>query len=837
MMRNFPEFTSRGLALLTVCLSAWFFGGVLPETQLWMARAFTVCVLLSVFTRESLHLVRVALPAVLLLLMAALGLGGLQLIQWGPEVIDAISPHTVAITQQFTGGVNDQSLSLSIAPYETRRMMALLVVAIAAFYVGCLMFQTVRSQLVLCSCLAFNGVLLSVWGMIQQASAFPVLLPGTPAPERIGFFSTWFNHSSAAGYLNMSLGAAMGLLLYTYRNADLRMTRLSDGVRAVCQNVLTAPTLASGIAALTLVVGVTASLSRGAYISTTLAFVVLFVLLAVGHKRFGSISFALLATIVLISVVGWVGMGERVTKRLTTLTDGALVEDSRWGHWRDGVQVFENFPIVGTGLGTYQRSYLAFEQSTFDRWFQHAHNQYLETAADAGVIGLCLLAGLLLLTCQALWRIRSKKSAILHHWFALAMSFVIVSQVIHAISDFGLYHPANMVAMALMCGSLCGTAAVFSTDGWSRLLRIPRVISYPIVWGPVCFVLCVIGTAELRAYALSDSICINANQPQSVEEYEQRLLATGRALQSSPDDANLHLSMTDTLIDRFEFKTRAILQTANAELTEEELEAATSLIQLHRRIVEGSAQSSALATSVQTVLQPAWDHAIEARSHSPLLPRAHYRIAQLSPVFDPTDSESLGRAAQLSASDADMNFKLGLLHLHRSEFDLAAIRWHRCLTLSTEYFERIIVAALPKIPAAVIAKDILPSDPLLSIQVAARLGQTPAQVRLRIATANHVIESIGASDDVDEADYQYAMAAAHMMISRDDLAAQHMHNAVLSRPNELDWRFEYSVLLWQLGENDEARKQLQWCLRLRPHVQRFRQLMQEIDESLQTVSR
>ena len=836
MVRNLPEITSRGIVLATACLSAWFMGGVLPETQLWMARALTVCVLLSVFTRESLHLVRIALPAGLLLLVLALGFGGLQLIPIDADFVDAISPQSVALTQQFTG-VNHQSVALSIAPIETRRMMALLVMAIAAFYVGSLLFRTVRSQLILCTCLVVNGVLLSIWGIVQQASATPELLPGTPAPENAGYFSTWFNHSSAAGYLNMSLAAAMGLLLYSYRNADLRMTRLSDGIRALCQNVLTAPTLVSGASVIALIVGVTASLSRGAYISATLAFVVLFVLLAIGHRRFGTISFSIVTMIVLVSVVGWVGMGDRVTKRLSTLTDGELVENSRWGHWRDGVQVFTHFPVGGTGLGTYQRSYLAFEENTLDRWFQHAHNQYLETAADAGVVGLCLLAGLLFLTCLALWKIRSTKSAILHHWFALAMSFAFVSQVIHAVSDFGLYHPANMVAMALMCGSLFGTAAVFSSDGWSRLLRMPRFMSYPIVWGPVCFVLCVMATNELRAYSLSDSICLAPTRPETLEDCDRQLALAQRFIKSVPNDANLHLAITDLLVDRFELEARGALQQHHESLSEAELESATSLIELHRRILQDSDESDGLRETVAPVLQSAWEHALAARQHSPLLPRAHYRIAQLSAIFDPQDQESLARATQLSASDAETNFKLGLLHLHRSEHELAAARWNRCLTLSTEYSQRILAAAVPAFSAETIATDVLPEDPLQVVQVAAVLGQTPAEVRLRIATANRVIQLASESPDSQTAEYQYVMAAAHMMISRDDLAAQHLHNAIRSRPNELDWRFEYSVLLWQQGDNDEARKQLQWCLRLKPHVRRFRQLMQEIDAALQTVSR
>ena len=844
MVRNLPEVTSRGLALATVCVSAWCLGGVLPETQLWMARALSLCVLASVFTRESLHLVRVALPSGLLLLVAALCLGGLQLTPLHTDVVSAISPESVELMADFDGEADRLTRTLSISPVNTRRTMALLVLAIAAFYVGGLMFQTMRSQMTLCICLAINGVLLSIWGIVQHMSAAPTIIPGgEPVPEHAFYFSTWMNHSSAAGYLNLCLGAGMGWLLYTYRNADLNVTRLSDGVRAICQNVLTPGTLISAATVFVIVVGVAASLSRGGYVSAIVAFAVLFFILASSRRRFGSLAFSCVAGVIVIGVIGWVGLGERVTRRLSSLADGGAVENGRWLHWQDGLRVFENFTIIGSGLGTYQQSYLAFEQNTLDRWFQHAHNQYLETAADAGCAGLVLLFALLMVVGISLWKIRATKSAILHHWFAFAVMFGLVSQVVHAITDFGLYHPANMVAMALLCGSICGTASVFSLEGWPRLLRMPRFMSYPVIWGPACLLMCLAATSEIRAYSLSDRVCSNASDVETIEECDARLGLAAQALKSGPDDADLHLAMTDLLVDRFELQGRIALAAADPSLTEEQLDTAASLIELHRRIGGSSPESAKLRQktleieSVQSNLRLAHQHALLARRHSPLLARAHYRLAQLAPLFDESNTESIGRAARVARSDADMNFKLGLLHLHREQIDAAANLWQRSITLSTSHVEPVLATAIPTVPTDIIVNKILPRDPLLIVAVAARLGQTTREVRLRIAAANRAIRLVNESVHKDEPEYQYAMAGAHVLISRIDLAVRHMRHAVNDRPNDLTWRYEYAVLLWQLGKNDEARENLQWCLRLEPHVQRYRQLMNEIDQALQTASR
>lgn len=832
MARNIPEIVCRLLAVALVCVSPWFLGGVLPETQLWMARALTVCVLASVFTRESLHLIKVALPSGLLLLVAALGLGVLQISTLGTETLNSLSPGT----SEFVADFGHSASTISVCPIETRRVLALIAMAMAAFYIGALMFQTSRSQLVLCGCLTVNGLLLTIWGIAQQASNHPKVIPGIDAPDNAFYFSTYFNHASAAGYLNLCLGAAFGCLLYTYRNADIKTTKLADGLRAICQYVLTPLTLLCAFAVVGLIAGIIASLSRGAYLATAVSLPVLFIALAARRKEFGSLVSSAIVLVLLISAVGWIVMGEQFSRRIATLTDGQLVEDSRWAHWNDGVEVGKQFPMLGTGLGTYQHSYLPFEENTLDCWFQHAHNQYIETAADAGTIGLILLGGLLLVTVFSIIKIRRTRSAILHHWFALGALFCFLTQLTHAVTDFGLYLPANMVAMALLCGATSGTAAIFSAGGWSKLLKVPRFLSYPIVWGPACFVGCLVSTGELQKYAASDEIVMAELEPQSVEECDIRLAMAQKLLKQSPNDADLHLAAADILIDRFALQTRAAMEQSNIQFTPVETDAATSLMAIHSRLAKDDAdvagrQLRALQT-VQDNLEPAFEHALAARAASPLLPRAHFRLAQLEPLIEGTSgTDSIDRAAKLSHSDSEMNFKLGMLQLNLNNKEKAATLWARSTKVSNEQLGSVMQAAIGNLPTDVIANEILPEKPEVLVYTANFLGDTPAENRLRMALANRAIELTESSAEPRTADSEYTLARASLLVIQLDAALEHFKRAVEGRPNNLLWRYEYAVLLVEQGEKEEARKHLKWCIRLKPKDSRFRRLMRMIDEA------
>ena len=78
--------------------------------------------------------------------------------------------------------------------------------------------------------------------------------------------------------------------------------------------------------------------------------------------------------------------------RLATLGTDQTLTNGRLAHWQDGWETSQQFLPLGSGLGTYGYVYLLHESSVRDEWFDHAHNQYLETLVDAGLPGLLIAA-------------------------------------------------------------------------------------------------------------------------------------------------------------------------------------------------------------------------------------------------------------------------------------------------------------------------------------------------------------------------------------------------------------------------------------------------------------
>jgi len=60
----------------------------------------------------------------------------------------------------------------------------------------------------------------------------------------------------------------------------------------------------------------------------------------------------------------------------------------RVAHWVAGIHMFLDHPLVGIGIGNYQDAYLAYHPGVFVIPLGHAHNYYINIAAEAGLLGL-----------------------------------------------------------------------------------------------------------------------------------------------------------------------------------------------------------------------------------------------------------------------------------------------------------------------------------------------------------------------------------------------------------------------------------------------------------------
>jgi len=142
------------------------------------------------------------------------------------------------------------------------------------------------------------------------------------------------------------------------------------------------------------------SWSRGAWIGFAAAVAVM----SVVRSRRAAAAFAALVVIgALILILGsFQLLPEVLTQRLTDflpyvqpfdvrsvkVTDANFAIVERMAHWQAGWQMWTEHPWRGVGMGNYEPIYPAYYIPPWKEPLGHAHNYYLNIAAETGLIGL-----------------------------------------------------------------------------------------------------------------------------------------------------------------------------------------------------------------------------------------------------------------------------------------------------------------------------------------------------------------------------------------------------------------------------------------------------------------
>ena len=126
--------------------------------------------------------------------------------------------------------------------------------------------------------------------------------------------------------------------------------------------------------------------------------------------------------------------------------------------FEDGLKLFARSPVLGQGLGAFEngvRSVQSFEYDT-----KYAHNHYIQTLAETGLVGLALFLGLLGISARWIWRGRRQG-------LAPALGGALAFMAGHAMVEFTFsiycYLPMafGVFAAVTLC---CGDAA--QAPGW-----------------------------------------------------------------------------------------------------------------------------------------------------------------------------------------------------------------------------------------------------------------------------------------------------------------------------------------------------------------------------------
>lgn len=148
-------------------------------------------------------------------------------------------------------------------------------------------------------------------------------------------------------------------------------------------------------------------------------------------------------------MVSWLGV-QQLVERFSELQALEVTAGKRASMRADTWRIFLDHPWIGTGLGTLQTVYPAYETLYDGKIVNHSHNDYLEGLAETGIAGgLCCMWFLGVLLIDSLRRL-SQPGATFISALHLSGFVACAGFLTHSLVDFNLHIPVNALIFFLM---------------------------------------------------------------------------------------------------------------------------------------------------------------------------------------------------------------------------------------------------------------------------------------------------------------------------------------------------------------------------------------------------
>ena len=353
--------------------------------------------------------------------------------------------------------------SLSLDPYSTRFAILKLIIYLV-FFAAALTFINSQKRLrkTVVTIIVF-GAVMGFFGVMQWLGN-PGYIYGIREVGQAVPFASYVNQHHFAAFMELTIGLSLGLLFGGGRTKDKLLLLV--------------------IAVFLMGIAIVFTGSRGGFIS--LIGVIAFLLAmnifyrksnAEDAENVGATKPSMLkrnlamvgGSVILIGVllfsVVWLGGGDLALRGTGVQVNQTDFTSGRTHFWGVAINVVQDSPVLGSGLEAFGVAYTKHDTWNGQFRVEHAHNDYLQILADAGILGLlCVIAFLILFFRQAFKVVRSTSDSFRRNVAigAMAGCFGIM---VHSIFDFPLRTNANMFFFLILVA-----LAVVSVD-YPKLYR------------------------------------------------------------------------------------------------------------------------------------------------------------------------------------------------------------------------------------------------------------------------------------------------------------------------------------------------------------------------------
>ena len=835
-----------------VCLSPWAFGAVHPFFAFLCLTA--IALLLTLWAARLLWTWEWRWHAcpVLACLVGLLLLGALQLVPLPSSLLAKLSPGTARLYEQVLpqnsevgpGGesIPLADLTVSFYPGATRGVLIQLLAVVA-------LYAVVRNNLGntaiftrLSVALLVNGVLLALLGVSQVCSSPPNTLYWHF--ERAGTFAfgPFICRNHYPFYLNMCIGMGVALFLICHRQSEEDATGPNTpwSLSRLLQPLHEPATLWIILGLGFMIASVVISLSRGGVLALIGSTLVCLMLRATQPGRsVGLIAFLATGAIVL-GLLAWVHF-PLLESRLATIWKGALLQDNRWNMWAYTLPLTTDFPVWGTGYGTFTHlEPLRRPPGESNEVWNFAHNDYLEALIEGGILRLAL--SLLAIGLILHYGVRAFRQGQDHATRCLALGglFGFLAFVLHSFGDFGLHVPANTILATVICAQLSAIGRPVATTSQPRRGLAPLAGALTML--ALAAVLLIEGrradrTERFRLAAVS----LEASGDQQLRK--QRIAMLEAAAHAAPADAELQIELAEEWI-RYGEKQQGMLDrrrqarlaaqcvkdffAMQAGLPMEPVAGTVALLSTPSNSLSSQHDESNIRNSHVAAVRAY----LRGRNACPLLSKAQIGLATQWQYLLEGDPRSayLARAKLVRPFDDQLWYICGVQESNDQQWDLAYRSWWHALSCSDHYLDPILERCQPRLMPADIFAKVLPDQPALLRACAWKLLPSADAAAERSAFLTRALLALQQQPQPWSADSHFLEGELQRDLGH-LVKAQAAYQAALAlEPSQIAWRYTLAEVLVQQGRTTDASRELRLILGQQPNHALARRLLSTLTQ-------
>ncbi|PLK50052.1 O-antigen ligase [Uliginosibacterium sp. TH139] len=326
----------------------------------------------------------------------------------------------------------------------------------AAFALVLLLVNSERRVMWLAGTILGAGVLQALVAIALFASRAEHIYLFMPYQQGSRAMGTFANFDHLAGYMQLCIAAGVGVMLARMGGSGTAPNRRQRLV-AVLKFMLSGKMLVR-LMLVIMVIALVLTRSRMGNVAFFSSLLLVGGLGMLNNPRLRKSAFWLVLSLIVVDVVivgQWVGL-DRVVQRLQNTaveTEHARGEETLAQRAETPIQalgmVMER-PVAGFGAGSFYTVFPRFKSADKEGFWQYAHNDYVQIAAETGFVGLGLLAAAVLLTIGRIARLWNERESRLNRGMAFGVAMAICCLLIHSWVDFNLQVPANALTFSAL---------------------------------------------------------------------------------------------------------------------------------------------------------------------------------------------------------------------------------------------------------------------------------------------------------------------------------------------------------------------------------------------------